>query len=189
MKKDSIETLSSLTRTLHWCVAIGIFALLGVGVYMTDQKDYSLYPIHKSVGFLFFWLILLRVFWRMVNGWPHPTLDSHFSKKEHTLSLIVHWTLLLSTLLMPISGLLMSSMGGHGIYVFGLEIFPNNPDPSNLQKVLPLNSMLAGMGKNMHDWVSSILMAAIALHIAGVLKHHVMDKDSTLKRMMGIPSK
>lgn len=185
IKKDNIKTLSPLTLYLHWLVAFFILSLLGVGIYMTNFEDYSLIPIHKSIGILLTFVILTRVFWRILNGWLEPVYDNQHTKIERALSRAVHWVLILSTLLMPFSGMLMSTMSGNGLSVFGFALFPNNPDPSNLNQMLPINKMLAGIGHNIHHWLPYIFIPAIVLHIIGAIKHHVIDKDSTLKRMVG----
>lgn len=184
MKKDNVEALTPQTRLLHWVVALGILGLLSVGTYMKNFEVYSLYPIHKSIGILLFAMILARVGWRILNGWPQPVADHSHHHLELLLSRTLHWVLIIATLLMPISGMLMSALGGHGLFVFGIELFATNPDPNNLSKVLPINEDIASIAHSLHHWISDILIVAIALHIAGAIKHHVVNKDSTLRRMM-----
>ena len=79
----------------------------------------------------------------------------------------------------------MSGAGGHGFGVFGLELFAPNPDPNNPENVLALNQTLAQLGHTLHLWFGYIMIAAISLHIIGAVKHHVVDKDGTLRRMLG----
>ena len=69
---ETKDKLSSVTILLHWVVAVTIIALLGVGIYMTENEAYSLYDIHKAVGVIIFLLIIARVFWRIKQGWPPP---------------------------------------------------------------------------------------------------------------------
>lgn len=180
---DSKQKLSGITVTLHWTVAITVICLLAVGIYMEENEVYSLYPIHKSVGAIIFLVILARVGWRISQGWPTPV--SQFAKAELILTRVTHYVLLIATVLMPLSGMTMSIAGGHGLDVFSLEIVAANPDPANPDKMLPLNKSLAKLAHGAHGLIANILIAAILLHIAGALKHHVIDKDGTLRRMLG----
>lgn len=180
---DTYHKLSKQTLFLHWVVAIGMIGLLAVGIYMAETKSYFLYDWHKSFGVLILFFVVWRILWRMKNGWLQPV--SEYSAAEVTLSKVVHWVLIIGTLMMPISGMMMSGLGGHGIPLFGLEILSENPDPNNPGKVLAINETLAGAGKAMHGLGGNLIIGAIVLHIAGALKHHFVDKDGTLKRMKG----
>ncbi|MGB3621701.1 MAG: cytochrome b/b6 domain-containing protein, partial [Ketobacter sp.] len=72
MQLDSPSQFSKTTLTLHWIVAITVISLLAVGIYMDETGTHSLYPWHKSFGFVIFFVILARVIWRIKNGWPVP---------------------------------------------------------------------------------------------------------------------
>lgn len=183
MQLDTPQQLSKITVALHWLVGLSIIGLLAVGQTMEIFEIYFLYPIHKAFGFLIFFVVIARVFWRLKNGWPTPV--SNYQRHEQILSKLVHWILILGTMLMPISGFLMSAVGGHGVDVFGLEIVARNPDPIEAGKVIAHNADIAGAAHEVHDILGKIMMAAVALHIAGALKHHISDKDGTLRRMLG----
>lgn len=178
-----MSALSKRTMIMHWMVAILMIWLIGIGIYMSENHVYPLYDLHKSVGVIAFGLILARVVWRLKEGFPTPV--SQYKKHEIMLSKVVHWTLLIGTILMPISGMVMSGAGGHGISVFGFELFAANPDPMNAHKVLPFNESLAKAGNAMHGTIAWVMVIAIVLHVAGALKHHLVDKDRTLLRMLG----
>lgn len=183
MQLDTPQKLSSITVFLHWLVALCMIGLLAVGVYMAEAEVYSLYPIHKSLGFIVFFVVLLRVFWRVKNGWPTPA--SEYKAMEQRLSRIVHWVLILGTIIMPLSGILMSAYGGRGVFVFGLEVFPPNMNPENMKKTMPIDGDLAGFFHSVHHYIGYILIGAVTLHIVAALKHHFVDKDETLNRMKG----
>jgi len=183
MTLDSPTRLSPNTIALHWIVALMMIGLLAVGVYMTENGVYALYPWHKSLGVLIVLFVVLRLVWRMVNGWPKAVGD--YTSIEKRLAKIVHWVLIVGTVLMPISGVMMSGMSGHGVSFFGLELIAPNPDPTNPQEVLPLNATLAQIGHLVHGWVGYLLIGAIVLHLVGALKHHLIDRDGTLRRMLG----
>ena len=183
MIKDQKNQLSFLTIILHWLIVITIIGLIVVGIYMEENEVYALYPWHKSLGVMILAFIGVRVVWRAMNGWLEPA--GEYTPWEKKLSKIVHWLLIIGMLLFPVSGMLMSGFGGHGINVFGLELMPVNFDPSNPQKVLPVNENLAGVGHIMHGMLGNVFIVLIALHMLGALKHHFVDRDLTLKRMLG----
>lgn len=122
MKKDTHNKLSPLSIALHWIVGLTMIFLLFTGIYMSQAEIYSLYPLHKSIGFLILFFVIARVVWRIINGWPTPA--SEMSSSQQKLAKGVHWLLIIATVLMPVSGMLMSVTGGHGLDLFGLQIFP-----------------------------------------------------------------
>lgn len=180
---DTQATLSAQTRVLHWLVAVSMISLIAVGIYMHETETYALYPWHKSFGVLILPLALYRVIWRMRQGWPEPV--GVYSAIEQMLAKIAHWALIIGTVLFPVSGMMMSGGGGHGIPLFGLTLMDRNPNPENPEEVLALNETVAGIGHEMHEILAWVIIAAIVLHVIGALKHHFVDKDATLRRMAG----
>lgn len=175
---------NSITKTeiyLHWIVAIGMVLLIGVGIYMHETETYDLYPIHKSFGVLLFIVILARIIVRIRTGWLENV--SKGAMWEHKLARFIHWVLIIGTVIMPISGILDSTMSGRGLYIFGLELMAGNMDISG--KPIAINKDLSGLGEEMHEICGYVLIAVIVLHLLGALKHHFFDKDSTLRRMLG----
>lgn len=180
---NTSNNLSKITITMHWLVALSIVGMIGFGWYMVEYKVYSLYHIHKSVGLVVFALIIARVVWRMKEGWPTPA--ANYQKHEIALSKIVHWILLVSTILIPIWGMIGSGNGGHGFGLFGLDIIPRNVNPDDVTQVIARNEYWSEMGGKLHFFNVVVLVGALVLHITGALKHHIFDKDNTLNRMLG----
>lgn len=180
---DSPRSLSRLTIVLHWLVAAGVLALAGVGLYMVRKKAWPLYDTHKSIGLLVFVAILARAarIWR--NGLPTPVRQ--FTRLEHAAASTVHGLLLACTLALPITGMIFSGASGHGFGVFGLQLFPEHPAPAGHGEVIPVDGNLADWGQAAHHVIGYALLALVALHVAGALKHHVVDRDRTLVRMLG----
>lgn len=174
--------MNHLERFFHWSVALLMIALLGVGLYMEQNNIYSLYPIHKSMGILALLLILPRVINRMIKGWPEPVANSNYASYERVLSKTIHWVLIIGTVLMPISGMMMSGAGGHGLDIFGLQLLAENTNAAG--QAVPLNEQAASIGHQIHGLLGKVLIACIALHVIGAFKHHLVDKDDTLKRMI-----
>ncbi len=180
MNKDT-QKFTTMTIFLHWLIGLTIIALIAVGLYMSENEVWDLYPIHKSIGIILFVFILYRVIRRLMRGWPEPV--SQYAKYEVILSKIIHWVLLIGTLMFPISGMMMSGAGGHGIAVFGFELLASNYNAAG--EAVALNPTLAELGHETHEILGTVMIIAISLHIIGAWKHHLVDKDNTLKRMLG----
>ncbi|MCO7224396.1 cytochrome b [Pleionea sp. CnH1-48] len=179
---ETKDKLSPISIILHWTIAVGMLTLLSVGWYMESFEVYGLYDIHKSSGILLFVVIFSRVIWRLKQGWPQPLTQTQ--KIEFLLGKLTHWGLLISTLLFPISGMMMSAMGGHGLDVFGLELLSANVNAETGRSV-PINKDLASLGREMHGILLWVVLGLVSLHLAGALKHHFGYKDGTLLRMLG----
>lgn len=180
---DTKDKLSLTTRSLHWIIAMCFIALTAVGIYMANTETWMLYPLHKSMGIILFVVILLRVGWRIKQGWPTPA--GQYQKIEQRLSKITHWILLLGTVAMPITGMFYSGMSGHGFDVFGWTLVKSNYDPQNQGQVIPHSELLSAISEQAHEIIGYTLTLAIGLHIIGACKHHFLDKDRTLLRMLG----
>ncbi|WDE05857.1 cytochrome b [Thalassomonas viridans] len=172
--------LSPTTKVFHMLVAFGMISIFALGIYMAETETFSLYPLHKSLGVLILGFALLRAMVRLREGWPKPLGQA--TKPQLLAAKAVHWGLIISTLLFPISGMMMSGAGGHGVFLFGLEVIAHNADPVS-GKAIPLNENLAAIGHEIHELLVPVLISLLVLHIAGAIKHHVIDKDATLTRM------
>lgn len=175
---------------LHWIVGIAVIGTWLIGYYMASTRTRSLWPWHKSVGMVLLALILVRVAWRLRNGWLQPV--SVYSQIEQRLAKLVHWTLLTAIVVMPLSGIVSSYAGGFEISVFGWQIIPENVNhavinlsPTGRVRVTPRSEALHDFFGAMHTVVAWVLTAAVLLHVTGALKHHLVDKDGTLRRMLG----
>ena len=179
---DTQQKFSPITIALHWVIALTMIGMIGIGFYMSTFEVYALYDWHKVVGVVIFAVVLLRVWWRIKQGWPVPVRT--YPTLEHRLAQVTHWVLIVGTVLMPISGMLYSGLGGWGIKVFGWVMVAGNKNPATGQTE-PIHAGLAQLGEFIHEWLGYVLVAAIILHLTGALKHHLFDKDRTLLRMLG----
>lgn len=189
------------TRTaivLHWLIALGIFGMLAFGWYMTDlpreapkQIAYDLFDwglvtwqlaeaasprtfyfnLHKSIGITLFALIIFRIFWRISHRPPAPLAS--LKAWERKLSTGAHHLLYLLMVAIPVSGLIMSIASKYGVKWFGLD-FIAGIDSKPLREIF----------HEVHEIAGLLLVAILALHILGALKHKFVDKDDTMKRMM-----
>ncbi len=163
----------------HWLLALIIVSLFALGYYMVDLNYYHQWyktapELHKSIGFVCFVLMLLRLMWRIGQITPRH-LPSH-TAVERKLGKIMHQMLYLLVFIIMISGYLISTADGRGIAVF--EFF----DVPALGVSIENQEDIAGL---VHKWLAYLLIALVVLHAWAALKHHFIDKDDTLKRMMG----
>lgn len=181
------DTLPPSSRRLHWLVAALMLGLAGAGLYMSRTETWALYPWHKSLGALALLVIAVRVVQRLRLGLPAPVQPT--SPALHRAARWAHGVLLGLTLLMPLSGMLFSGASGHGFGVFGLTLVPHQDDPSRPGEVLPYHAGLAELGQQAHHWGGYLLLALVAVHVLAALKHHLVDRDRTLLRMLGRPDR
>ena len=175
---DTQNRLSPTTIGLHWLIAILIIGMLALGLYLDDlpkgsQKE-SLVQIHKAIGFIVLIFAAVRFVRRIMIGFPPHVFDAAYKSYEIAMARVVHWLLLLGSVIMPISGMVTSLVGGHDIDVFGLFTIPGLAEK---------HESFAEAAFIVHAVTAKILMAAIVLHIAGAFKHYLLDKDHTLQRI------
>ena len=173
-----LKNLSKVTIFLHWLVAIVILGLIIIGIYMTNTQTFSLYGIHKSIGIIALLFITVRIFVRITEGWPQAINKKN---SEFYLARVVQFTLLISTLIMPISGMIGSVFSGRGLQIFGWQLVTAGSTEKN--------KFIAGLAHSVHEYVGYLMIVCILLHIAGALKHHFIDKDNTLRRIFGLKFK
>ncbi|QHQ37105.1 cytochrome b [Algicella marina] len=177
-------------RTLHWLMAIIIIGLLIVGTYMADldlfdPNRYSLTQTHKSFGFVAFVLAVLRVGWRFANP-STPALPAAMPAWQKLASHASHYALYVLIFAMPLTGWLMASsspLNDEGAYptriankVFGLFEMPD-PFPTGSED-------LSEFFGEAHEIAASLMMLILLVHVAAALKHHFIDKDTILRRMI-----
>ncbi len=166
----------------HWLIAAMVIALFALGWYMVDLTYYdalynSLPFIHKSTGILLAMLFALKLVWKYFDPVPKPVAE--LKHLEVTVARLMHYTLSVLIVLIIVSGYLISTADGTGISVFDwLEVpatvvgFPEQEDT-------------AGM---VHKYLAYTLSALVALHVSAALKHHFVNHDDTLRRMLGMIS-
>lgn len=173
--KNTLTTYGLASKLLHWITALCILTLLTVGFLMTEmpfnETKLSVYALHKSFGLLVLLLLFIRVVWHILSKKP-KSLPTH-AKWEKGLAHAAHAFLYVAMFALPLSGWIMSSAGDFNIGFFGI------PMPDLVAK----NEDIFKGASAAHATLAIILVVILALHIAGALKHHFIDRDETLARM------
>lgn len=161
---------------LHWLMAILIIGMLILGIYMTDlpvsPEKLKLFRWHKEFGVLILMLVIIRLAWRLSNA--VPSLAS-LPLWEKLAARSAHWVFYGLLFALPISGWLLSSASGIPVSFFGLFILPDLISPNEEMRLLLVEA---------HEWLAYFLIAVLCVHIAASLKHHFIDKDDILRRML-----
>ena len=145
---------------------------LGESSPPVGPQRFKAVPWHKAIGVTILALVLVRLFWRWTH--PAPPLPTSLPAWERYAAHASHWALYALMIAVPLSGFLMSSALGFSTVVFGLRL----PD------LLERNRELGDSLKTLHFFLNKALLAVIALHFAAALKHHFIDRDGVLLRML-----
>ncbi|MEB2399540.1 MAG: cytochrome b [Alcaligenaceae bacterium] len=168
----------SLTAiSLHWLVALGIIGTFALGVYMSDlplsPNKLKLYSWHKWAGVSLFLLILCRLAWRITHR--PPPLPATMRPAMRGIAHAAHWALYALMLAIPLTGWLMSSAQGFQVVWFGVL-----PLPDLVAKDKALGALL----RDVHVTLNYTLLCVVAAHVGAALKHHFIDRDDVLSRML-----
>jgi cytochrome b561/polyisoprenoid-binding protein YceI len=194
MRKDATPLTNtqmrygSVAKTLHWTTAFLILTMLPLGFIATKLAEATqsgspvvsietlttLFSLHKSIGVLVVFVAVARIMWALTQKKPaslHP---------ERTLETLaaetVHWLLYASILLVPLTGWIHHAASSGFAPIWG-------PFGQSLPLV-PKSEHLSELFSQLHFTSILIMGGALALHIAGALKHQWIDRDATLARML-----
>lgn len=180
--KNTASSYGSVSKLLHWGMAIIIIGLLIVGMIMVDMPTspdrFKIYGFHKAFGILVLVLVGLRLAWKYYNVFP--VLPESMTAWEKYLARAGHATLYFLMFAMPLSGWAMSSAAGLPVSFFGLFILPD--------LVAPNQKLKADM-MDMHGVLAWCLVGMILLHAAAALLHHFYYKNNVLLRMLPFTKK
>ena len=159
-------------------MALFIVGLFILGTIMVDldyyDPNYHVFPWwHKSFGLLIAFLLTFRLLWK----WKNPKVSPIKSSKplEIKLSKIVHAVLYLLILICCISGVMISTAEGVGIEFFNWFEIP---------AIIANGASQADLAGKIHEFSTLALVISAGLHLLAALKHHFINKDNTLKRML-----
>jgi len=174
--EDVMKKYNTPARLFHWASAIIVIGLFAAGYWMVDLSYYSEWyqtapHWHKSVGLCFVVLTLARFIWKLISN--APAIEG--SELEKKAAKGAHHLVYLLLLTMFLSGYLISTADGRGIEVFNWFTVPG------LGSFIENQEDLAGQ---IHEYAAYILIGLSSLHAIAALKHHFINKDNTLKKML-----
>ncbi len=167
--------------TLHWLIALLIIGMLALGFLMEDFPGSIrplAYTLHKSTGITILALSLFRLVWRLLN--PPPALPAAMPRHLKLAAKATHWLFYVLILAMPLSGWLMvSASQKYPTVFFWIGEVPFIPMPTGID-----GKATAHMFGDYHLWFAYSTLLLLALHLGAALKHHFVDRDTVLTRML-----
>ncbi|WP_207103156.1 cytochrome b, partial [Paracoccus shandongensis] len=180
MPRNTPRRYGGIARTLHWLTALIIGGNIALGLAANrlpleaiDAKV-RLFSLHKTLGIAAFAVAGIRILWAVSQPRPLPVHPER--RLETFLAESVHWILYAALLLVPLSGWIEhAATEGYAPILWplgqGLPLVPKSPH-------------LAETMASVHQTFAWLLIGAVALHVAGALKHALIDRDGVLARML-----
>ncbi len=174
--RNTPDRWGAVQQTLHWLVAPLALFQLGLGVYIgglpeDNLMDRSAFGLHATIGLLILVLMVVRFLWRVAN--PVPLMPQGLRRPERALVRVTHYGFYALLVLQPITGYLIVSAMGHDVPFFGWTL-PALVGPSESLATGFVYAHIIGV---------ALLLAAVALHVAGALRHEFVLRDNTFRRM------
>jgi cytochrome b561/polyisoprenoid-binding protein YceI len=188
---NTSSSYGSVTKTFHWLTALLLISAFILGLFASDlaheiqsasfdgapetiSRAVLLFSLHKTIGLAAFFTALGRIIWAISQ--PKPGLLHPENKPEALAAEVVHWVLYGAMVAVPLTGWLhhAASPGFAPIWW---------PFGQNLPFVTK-SEAVAGLFGTLHWIAGKALMITFFLHVAGALKHVVIDRDATLRRML-----
>ena len=168
---------STVSLILHWLIAALVIAQIVLIQAHEANEDSGLrtfMDLHKSVGLTILVLTLVRLGWRIAN--PAIPLPAETPRWQKLVARGTHVLFYVFLLAMPLVGWAASSAAGRDIVWFGLFEWPLLPVGGGRE--------FAGQLMDLHELAAKLLIALVVLHVLGALKHHFIDRDNVLHRMI-----
>jgi cytochrome b561 len=174
--KNSEDRYGAVTQLLHWAIVALIIVQYVLAQRAGDLRGLAkVAPLaqHKSFGMTILFLVLLRLIWRWMN--PLPKTPSTMPRWQQRASQVSHYGLYVLLFATPLLGWTMSSARNFPVSWFGLFTLPDLVSPNR-----PLYDFL----HETHEVCAKLIFALALVHAAAALKHHFIDKDNVLRRML-----
>ncbi len=176
--KNTASQWGSVSKTLHWLIALLIITLGIVGLSMGElpktPKYFWVYTAHKSIGISVLVLVIARLGWRLYAGAPQPVPGT--PSWQERLASATHWLMYALILAIPLSGWLYDSASGlRPFRLFGLVEMPKLSQPSE---------QASQISHAIHEWGFWLLIAIVLAHAGAAFYHHIHQRDVTLVRML-----
>ncbi len=167
---------SPVAMLFHWLLSLAIVGAFCLGFYMADlpfsPQRLKLYNWHKWAGVTILALSAARLLWRLTH---QPPADLPMPAWQRLAAHGTHYLLYMLFFAVPLVGWAYSSAAGFPIVWFGVLPLPDFVSP---------NKALAEAIKPWHGYLAYAMAALVLMHIAAALKHHFIDRDGLLSRML-----
>ena len=179
--KNSETQYGAVAQLFHWVIVGLIVTQFILANKAEDLQGLAKIPtlaLHKSVGMTILGLAILRLLWRLVNPVPPMPIDT--PRWQRLAAHLSHWALYGLLFIIPLFGWLMSSARNFPVSWFKLFTFPDLIAP---------NRPAYEFFHEAHELLAGALFYIAIVHIAAALKHHFIDRDNVLRRMLPVKLK
>ena len=172
---NKLNSYGLLAKLFHWITLLALIVQIPLGLYLVglefSDKRIDLENIHILIGVSIFYLVLLRLIWKLIN--PTPKHWREYFKGQEIIANINHFLLYISIFAITISGILKKLYMGEKLNFFIFEYA--------LKK---LNFQLSDSFYLMHVYANYLLITLVVIHIIAVIVHHIFFKDKILQKML-----
>jgi len=177
--RNSTRAFGLVSRLLHWGMAVIIFCLIPIGLFVSvlpksSPDRESFLSTHQSLGLTVLALVFVRLAWLRIN--PAPTLPAELTSWERFLALSTRVCLYLIIIGFPLSGFLVNVFQAEPVDLYGWTIPPPfAPD-----------ACMAALASAAHAVALPLAFyAAIFAHVGAVMKRHLIDRRvDEIRRMI-----
>ena len=173
MIKNTIESYGSVSKFLHWFMAITLLCLLVVGFWLDDIGMPIAYKMHKTMGFMILLLVVARLIWKFNN--VTPSYDG-LPRLIALTAQVMHYILYALMIVTPLSAFISSNAMQYPVSFLFLFDLPSLFVSKDVE--------LAKLMMKIHRIFALVLSWAISAHVLGALYHHFIVKDKILIRML-----
>ena len=178
MWRNGSDRYGLVSIGFHWILALAMLGLVALGAWMVGLTYYDPWynrslALHKAFGILVLVLALAKFGWRI--GDRSPGFGPEVKAYERAGATAMHWLLNAAIVLLPVTGYLISTSEGAGIDIFGFFEVPALFEVSEGTRELAIE---------IHYYLAYGVLALVAVHAGAALKHHLVDRGSTLRRML-----
>jgi cytochrome b561 len=174
----------AIAIALHWLIALGILALIAIGLSMTHLAlapllKFQLYQLHKSIGVTVLLAVLLRIVWRLSH---RPPALPDLKRLERAAAEGMHRLLYLLMVALPLTGWALVSASPFNLptVLYGMVPWPHLPMLAAITDKAPVEAVL----KLIHGKLGWLLLVLVLLHAGAALRHHFILRDGVLRRML-----
>jgi cytochrome b561 len=175
--RNNAERFGLVARTLHWLTLVLLIGSFSLAVSMVNMafspRKLEFYSWHKWVGVTIFFVVLLRLGWRLAN--PVPQQPPGMPGWQQRLAGLSHAALYAILIVMPVTGWIMSSALNLPVVYLGLVHIPS---PFGVDRALGETM------KIVHLSLAVALLVLVTIHALAALYHHVVLRDDVLRRML-----
>ena len=163
-------------RLFHWSIAVLVGIQIPLGIAMTSEPLGAfadpLFIAPKGLGVVLLVLVFARILWRVIH--PPPPFPDRMPERERKLAHRTHLAIYALLVTMVVSGYLRTVGDDYPIELM---------DVLGIPTLLPTMPDVAAAMLVVHQFAVFALVGLVAVHIAAVLHHHLIEGDDTLSRM------